>query len=197
MASEPHEDKAEGSDAQRQPRSEDIAAALDEARQNARLLRVSSSLFLKEAKELIETNKVKKAPLLGVDPAHNPDKSILRLLKRSHGWIVMPEKQIRTSEAITPCTFRAFVDCGTSTAHASQCRCSALACRRLSWFGHQIAWTGPGTTKRRAWRGSSNLPARAEFPLCQWKAGSCWQSWSGYAHAPMQITSLHATACTD
>ena len=70
MASEPHEDRTEGSDAQQQPRSEDIAAALDEARQNARLLRVSSSLFLREAKELIETNKVKIAPLLGVDLAH-------------------------------------------------------------------------------------------------------------------------------
>ncbi len=71
MASEPHEEKLEGSGAQQQPRSEDIAAALDEARQNARLLRVSSSLFLKEAKELIETNKVKIAPLLGVDLAHH------------------------------------------------------------------------------------------------------------------------------
>lgn len=40
------------------PKSDDIAAALDEARQNARLLRVSSSLFLREAKELIDADKV-------------------------------------------------------------------------------------------------------------------------------------------
>ena len=73
MTSEPHEDKAEGLDAQRQPRSEDIAAALDEARQNARLLRVSSSLFLKEARELVETNKARKKPLWGESPAHKLD----------------------------------------------------------------------------------------------------------------------------
>lgn len=43
-----------------------IAAALDEARQNARLLRVSSALFLKEAKELIDADKVVKTSYQGV-----------------------------------------------------------------------------------------------------------------------------------
>jgi len=42
-----------------------IAAALDEARQNARLLRVSSALFLKEAKELIDADKVGKTSYQG------------------------------------------------------------------------------------------------------------------------------------
>ena len=41
------------------PKPDDIAAALDEARQNARLLRVSSSLFLREAKELIDADRVR------------------------------------------------------------------------------------------------------------------------------------------
>lgn len=43
------------------PKPDDIAAALEEARQNARLLRVSSSLFLREAKELIDADKVNGA----------------------------------------------------------------------------------------------------------------------------------------
>ena len=43
-----------------------IAAALDEARQNARLLRVSSALFLKEAKELIDADKVVTTSYQGV-----------------------------------------------------------------------------------------------------------------------------------
>ena len=43
------------------PKPGDIAAALEEARQNARLLRVSSSLFLREAKELIDADKVNYA----------------------------------------------------------------------------------------------------------------------------------------
>ncbi len=38
--------------------SENAAAALEEALKNARLLRVSSCLFLKEAKELLDSGKV-------------------------------------------------------------------------------------------------------------------------------------------
>jgi predicted neuraminidase len=40
------------------PATEVVVAALEEALQNARLLRVSSSLFLKEAKELLDLHKV-------------------------------------------------------------------------------------------------------------------------------------------
>ncbi len=47
------------------PKPDDIAATLEEARQNARLLRVSSSLFLREAKELIDADKVGFAPYHG------------------------------------------------------------------------------------------------------------------------------------
>ncbi|KAK9906887.1 hypothetical protein WJX75_009772 [Coccomyxa subellipsoidea] len=39
------------------PSNETIAAALEEALQNARLLRVSSSIFLKEAKELLDSGR--------------------------------------------------------------------------------------------------------------------------------------------
>ena len=48
------------------PKPEVIAAALDEARQNARLLRVSSALFLREAKELIDADKVGQTSYQGV-----------------------------------------------------------------------------------------------------------------------------------
>lgn len=41
-----------------QPSDETVAAALEEALQNARLLRVSSSIFLKEAKELVDNGRV-------------------------------------------------------------------------------------------------------------------------------------------
>jgi hypothetical protein len=41
-----------------QPPAEVVAAALEESRLEARLLRVSSTLFLKEAKEYIEGGKV-------------------------------------------------------------------------------------------------------------------------------------------
>lgn len=41
------------------PSNETIAAALEEALQNARLLRVSSSIFLKEAKELLDSGRVR------------------------------------------------------------------------------------------------------------------------------------------
>ncbi len=40
------------------PSDETVAAALEEALQNARLLRVSSSIFLKEAKELLDSGRV-------------------------------------------------------------------------------------------------------------------------------------------
>lgn len=41
------------------PSDEIVAAVLEEALQNARLLRVSSSIFLKEAKELLESGRVR------------------------------------------------------------------------------------------------------------------------------------------
>ena len=44
--------------AKSQPPAEVVAAALEESRLEARLLRVSSSLFLKDAKEYIEGGKV-------------------------------------------------------------------------------------------------------------------------------------------
>ena len=60
------------------PKPDDIAAALDEARQNARLLRVSSSLFLREAKELIDADKVGS-----IDPSRGSLELIpLRLLQQ-------------------------------------------------------------------------------------------------------------------
>ena len=41
------------------PSDDIVAAALEEALQNARLLRVSSSIFLKEAKELLDSGRVR------------------------------------------------------------------------------------------------------------------------------------------
>lgn len=57
MAAKPPE-KSNTLQATSSPPSEYVVAALEEALKNARLLRVSSSLFLKEAKELLDSGKV-------------------------------------------------------------------------------------------------------------------------------------------
>ena len=58
MSSDAVEDEAVADGPKAQPPAEVVAAALEESRLEARLLRVSSSLFLKEAKEYIEGGKV-------------------------------------------------------------------------------------------------------------------------------------------